>query len=59
MFRAPREPNLSKSEPFQIKVKLGLLDQKMGQNRNMMILEHEKVVQVSLDYFSSFIDFIF
>ena len=36
-----------KSEPFQIEVKLDLLDQKMMQNRNMKILEHEKIVQNS------------
>ena len=32
--RAPREPNLTKSEPFQIQVKLDLLDQKNDAESN-------------------------
>ena len=45
--RAPREPNLTKSEPFQIQVKLDLLDQKIMQNPYMKSIEDEKLIQSS------------
>ena len=45
--RAPREPYQSKSEPFQIEVKLDLLDQKIMQNPYMKSIEDEKLIQSS------------
>ena len=45
--RAPREPYQSKSEPFQIEVKPGVLDQKIMQNSKPMMLHSENMVQSS------------